>query len=353
MPDDFVPISSLPPVGPIPPASSRRIFGQFVFLTLVLLAAGIGALAGLVFVYSSDLPKVRQLEDYRPDVMTEVYADDGTAIGSFALEHRVIVTYNQIPPMMRNAVISVEDRHFERHWGIDVVRIIRAAVKDLTQWRKTQGASTLTQQLSKMLFLTPDKSFRRKFQEMLLAIQIERYFTKPQIFTMYANQVDLGHGNFGYGAAAQFYFGKHLDQLTLAEAALLAGIPKSASAYSPILHPDAARRRRNIVLDAMLENGKIGSQECAEAKATPLGLNIQRWNYTVAPYFVEEVRQFLEKKYGAEAVREKGLRVYTGLNLKMQATAERALRQGLRDDDKRRGWRGPIKNILKEPLKTV
>jgi penicillin-binding protein 1A len=351
MPDKFLSITSVPPLrDPPPPVSSRRIFGQFVFLILVLLSAGIGALGGLVFVYSSDLPKVRELEDYRPDVMTEVYADDGAAIGSFALEHRAIVSYNQIPAVLRNAVISIEDRHFESHWGVDILRIIRAGVKDVVEWRKAQGASTLTQQLSRMLFLTPDKSFRRKIQEILLAIQIERYFTKSQIFTMYANQVDLGHGNFGFAAAAQFYFGKPLDQLTLPEAAMLAGVPRSPSAYSPILHPDAARRRRNQVLVAMLENGKINSTQLHEASAAPLGLNIQRWNYTVAPYFVEEVRQFLERKYGPEAVREDGLRVYTSLNIKMQAVAEETLKKGLRDDDKRRGWRGPEKNILKSPL---
>jgi len=325
--------------------SSRKIFGQFVFLILLLLSAGAGALGGLVFVYSSDLPKVRELQDYRPDVMTEIYADDGTAIGSFALEHRVIVTYDQIPPALRNAVIAIEDRHFESHWGVDILGIIRAAGKDLLEWRKTQGASTLTQQLSRMLFLTPNKSFRRKFQEMLLAIQIERYFTKSQIFTLYANQVDLGHGNFGFEAAAEFYFAKHLNELTLPQAALLAGIPRSPTAYSPIVHPDLARRRRNQVLLAMLETGKINSTELHNATAAPLGLNIQPWNYSIAPYFVEEVRQFLERKYGPEAVREKGLRVYTTLNIQTQDVAEEALKKGLRDDDKRRGWRGPEKNI--------
>jgi penicillin-binding protein 1A len=316
----------------------------------LLLSAGVGALAGLVFVYSSDLPQIRELEDYRPDVMTDLYADDGTTIGSFALERRVIVTYNQIPPVVRDAVISIEDRHFENHWGIDVLRIVRAAVTDLMEWRRAQGASTLTQQLSKKLFLTPEKSFRRKIQEALMAIQIERYFTKSQIFTMYANQVDLGHGNFGYEAAAQFFFGKHLGQLTLPEAALLAGIPKSPTAYSPILHPEASRRRRNQVLLAMLENGKISQEQYREAANAPLSLNIQKWNYTVAPYFVEEVHQFLEKKYGPEAVHEQGLRVYTTLNIKMQKIAQAALQQGLRDDDKRRDWRGPEKNILTPPL---
>ena len=350
MAPDYYSVTSVPtPRDPRPPVSSRKIFGQFVFLILVLLSAGIGALGGLAFVYSSNLPKVRELEDYRPDVMTEIYADDGTAIGSFALEHRVIVSYNQIPPVLRNAVIAIEDRHFESHLGVDIYGILRAASKDLLEWRKTQGASTLTQQLSRMLFLTPDKSFRRKFQEILLAIQIERYFTKSQIFTMYANQVDLGHGNFGFEAAAEFFFSKHLNELTLPEAALLAGIPRTPTAYSPIVHPDLARRRRNQVLVAMYETGKINSTQLHDATAAPLGLKIQRWNYTIAPYFVEEVRQFLERKYGPEAVREKGLRVYTSLNIKTQEVAEDALKVGLRNDDKRRGWRGPEKNILKNP----
>jgi penicillin-binding protein 1A len=348
---DSSPEPLMPPGGELPPASlrSRKVFGQFVFLILLLLAVGVGALGGLIFVYSSDLPQVRQLEDYRPDVITELYADDGTPIGSFALERRVIVNYDQIPPALRDAVISIEDRHFESHWGVDVLRILRAAATDLIEWRKAQGASTLTQQLSRMLFLTPEKSFRRKFQEALLAIQIERHFTKPQIFTMYANQVSLGHGNFGFAAAAQFYFGKPLNQLTLPEAALLAGLPKTPTAYSPLLHPDPALARRNQVLAAMRETGKITEAQYRQARAAPLGLNIQRWNNNIAPYFVEDVRQYLEKKYGTETVQERGLRVYTTVNLRLQRAAEEALRKGLRVDDKRRGWRGPEMNILKNP----
>jgi penicillin-binding protein 1A len=340
-----------------PPPRKRRsflsrgtkVFGQFLYLILLLLAAGGGVLAGLVFVYSSDLPRVQQLEDYRPDVMTELYADDGTPIGSFALERRVIVTYNQIPAMLRNAVISVEDRHFESHWGVDVVGIARSAVTDLMEWRKSQGASTLTMQLSRRLFLTPRKSWVRKIKEALLAIQIERRFTKAQIFTMYANLIPLGHGNYGFEAASQFFFGKHLNQLTLPEAALLAGLPRSPTAYSPLLHPDRARARRNIVLQAMLETGKITREQYREAKAAPLGLNIQRWTNNTAPYFVEDVRQFLEKKYGTETVQSKGLRVYTTLNVRLQKIAQESLREGLREDDKRRGWRGPEDNILLKP----
>ncbi len=306
-------------------------------------------LGGLFFVYSSDLPQVQQLENYRPDVMTEVFADDGTPIARFAMEHRVMVTYNQIPPAMRNAVISIEDRNFESHWGVDVLRIIRAAITDTLEWRKAQGASTLTQQVAKMLFLTPEKSFRRKIQEALLAIQIERRFTKPQIFSMYANQVPMGYGNYGFAAAAEFYFGKHIEQVTLPEAALLAGMARGPI-YWPILHPHYAIARRNEVLRAMLNNDKISKADYQKAARTPLDLHVKGWNESIAPYFVEDVRQFLQKKYGLKAVQQKGLRVYTTLNINMQRAAQQALRDGLRADDKRRGWRGPDRNILKHPV---
>jgi penicillin-binding protein 1A len=333
---------------PPPRFNSRKVFGQVVLVFLVLLAAGLGAVGGLVFVHSSNLPEIRHLMEFRPDVMTEIYADDGTLIGSFALERRVMVTYDQIPPVLKNAVIAVEDRHFESHWGVDTLRVVRAALVDLLEWRRAQGASTLTMQLSRLLFLTTEKSFRRKFQETLLAIQIERHFTKPQIFTLYTNQVPLGHGNFGFAAAAQFYFGKSLEQLTLEEAALLAGLPRSPTANSPLLYPERALRRRNVVLDAMLETGKIDAEQHQAARSAPLALNIQRWEKNPAPYFVEDVRQFLERKYGTETVHEKGLRVYTTLNLHLQEAAEKALRDGLHAFDKRRGWRGPARNILKE-----
>jgi len=336
---------------PLPPwARSRRVFGQFVFGVLVLLSAASGVLAGLVFVYSTNLPKVAELENYRPDVMTQLYASDGTPIASFALEHRVIVSYDQIPPVMRDAILSIEDRHFESHVGVDVIRIVRAAITDLLEWHKEQGASTLTQQLSRRLFLTPEKNWRRKVEEALLAIQLERYFTKPQIFRMYVNQMELGYGNFGFEAASEFFFGKHMTELTLPEAATLAGLPRNPNIYSPIRHPDRCLERRNRVLEAMLENDKITRAQYLQARAAPLGLNIQHWNNNIAPYFVEDVREYLEKKYGEEAVEEKGLRVYTTIDLKLQRLAEDALRQGIRDDDKRRGWRGPEKNILRNPV---
>ncbi|HEV2380264.1 MAG TPA: transglycosylase domain-containing protein, partial [Terriglobia bacterium] len=335
---------------PLPPwTRSRRVFGQFVFGVLLLLAAASGVLGGLLFVYSTNLPKVAELETYRPDVMTQLYAADGTPIASFALEHRVIVSYDQISPVMRNAVLSIEDRHFENHVGVDLFRIVRAAIIDLMEWRAAQGASTLTQQLSRRLFLSPEKNWKRKVEEALLAIQIERHFTKAQIFTMYANQMELGYGNFGFEAASEFYFSKHLKDLTVPEAATLAGLPQNPNIYSPIRHPERCLERRNRVLEAMLDNGKITRAQYLAARQAPLGLRIQHWNNNVAPYFVEYVRELLEKKYGPETVEQKGLKVYTTIALHEQALAEEALRQGLRDDDKRRGWRGAEKNILKTP----
>jgi penicillin-binding protein 1A len=336
--------------GTVPLLISRTVFGQLVFVILVVASAGIGVLGGLFFVYSSDLPQVRQLENYRPDVMTEVFADDGTPIARFAMEHRVMVTYNQIPPVMRNAVIAIEDRNFESHWGVDVLRIIKAAAIDIVEWRKAQGASTLTQQVAKMLFLTPEKSFRRKIQEALLAIQIERRFTKPQIFSMYANQVPMGYGNYGFAAASEFYFGRPLEKVTLPEAALLAGMA-NGPIYWPILHPRYAIARRDEVLRAMLHTDKIDKTQYRAAVKSPLDLHVRSWNENIAPYFVEDIRQFLQSKYGLKAVQQKGLRVYTTLNIDMQRAAQEALRNGLRADDKRRGWRGPERNILKNPVR--
>lgn len=338
-----------PPRRRAPQVHSHQIFGQLAFVILVLLAAGAGALGGLIFVYSSNLPQVSELFDFRPDVTTQLYADDGTAIGSFALQRRVLVTYDQIPAVLRNAIISVEDRHFESHFGIDILRIVRSAIVDIVEWRKVEGASTLTQQLSRRLFLTPQKSFKRKIREAILAIQIERHFTKAQIFTMYCNIIPWGAGSFGVEAASERYFGKRLNQLTLPEAALLAGLPRNPTYYSPIHHPKHALVRRNEVLAAMLSNGKIGRKQYEQAAAVPLGLHVQRWNRQVAPYFVEYVRRLLLDKYGAEVVNTNGLRVYTSLDLPLQEIARNALRKGLREDDKRRGWRGAEKNILKRP----
>ncbi|MGB6876691.1 MAG: PBP1A family penicillin-binding protein [Candidatus Acidiferrales bacterium] len=331
-----------------------KLFSRVAIFLLVLCSIAVGCAAGLLFVYNSDLPQIQELENYRPDVVTELYADDGTSVGTFALQRRILLTYDQIPQVLKDAIISTEDRHFMEHWGVDFPRVAEAAWADMVHRRIVQGASTITMQLAGGLFLNrSDRSFRRKTEEAMLAIQIERHYTKQQIFTMYCNQIYLGAGNYGFEAASESYFGKHVSQLTLPEAALLAAIIRGPI-YSPILHPKRALDRRNLVLDFMADDGKITKARAKAAQQMPLGLNLTYpLNSTVAPYFVEEIRQKLEQEFGPEAVHQEGLRVYTTLNAAMQREAVQAVRDGLHAYDRRHGWRGELPNVFHEHLGTL
>jgi penicillin-binding protein 1A len=331
--------------------AGRKLVGRVLFGFLVLLSAVVGATVGLLLVYSTDLPQVEELERYRPSSVTELYDGQGRVIGTFALQRRVIATYDDYPEVLRNALISIEDKDFYRHSGINVWRIIGAAYRDIESGGKVQGASTLTMQLARNLFLSPDRSFYRKVQEALLAIQIERRFTKPQIFTLYANQIFLGHGAYGYEAASEYYFSKPAKKLTLEEAALLAGLPKAPQYYSPITHPERALRRRNLVLNAMLEDGKITAAQAAEAKSKPIALNLQKDQNALAPHYVEEIRRYLEAKYGSDQVLQGGLRVYTSLDMDMQKAARQALLDGLTAYERRHGWRGKLLNVIAQGQK--
>jgi penicillin-binding protein 1A len=338
----------------LPPITLRlrgwKLIDRVALAFLLLCSIALGAACGLLFVYASDLPEIRALETYRPNVVTEIYADDGQMVGSFALQRRILMTYEQCPKILFNAVTSIEDQHFEDHWGVDFPRIAGAAYRNLMKGRKAEGASTITMQLAGNLFLDrSDRSFRRKMQEMLLSLQIERRYTKPQIFTMYANQVYLAHGNYGFAAAAQFYFGKPVTDLRLQEAALLAGMVNGPK-FSPLLNPELALSRRNLVLHRMQEEGRINTTEETAARKTPLGLHVQYPRNDLAPYFFEEIRKYLESTYGTEAVHERGLRVYTTLNIAMQKAANLAVRDGLHGYDRRHGWRGGLPNILKDNL---
>jgi penicillin-binding protein 1A len=325
--------------------ASKRIFSRVFFALLVLAAALVGATTGLLLVYSTDLPQVEELERYRPSSVTELYDDHGHIIGSFALQRRVVASYEDYPQVLREALISIEDKDFYRHSGINVWRIVGAAYRDIQSGGKVQGASTLTMQLARNLFLSPDRSFQRKIQEAVLAVQIERRFTKAQIFTLYANQIFLGHGAYGFESASEYYFSKPAKKLTLDEAALLAGLPKAPGYYSPILHPDRALKRRNLVINAMLEDGKITAQQAAEAKAKAIQLNVQHDPNSLAPYFVEEIRRYLENKYGSDQVHEGGLRVYTSLDMDLQKAANQALHTGLANYERRHGWRDRLPNV--------
>jgi penicillin-binding protein 1A len=331
----------------------KRYLGSLVFVFLLCLSIALGSTAGVLFVYNSDLPQVNSLEDYHPSLITKVHADDGQVIGSFALEHRIIVTYDEIPQVVRDAITSVEDQNFFTHWGIDFYGITRAALKDLMAGRFVEGGSTLTQQLSKNLFLTPERTPRRKIQEAMLAIQIERRYRKEEILTMYCNLHFMGHGQYGFAAAAEYYFGKELKDLNIEEAAMLAAIPRSPPNYSPILHPDRALLRRNYAIDRMVAEKKITVAQGEEAKSHPIKIADKKRPDELAPYFVEELRRYLEKKYGTTAVHEGGLEVYSTLNVEQQKAANAAVHAGLRDYDKRKGWRGADRNLLADGVKDL
>jgi penicillin-binding protein 1A len=326
----------------------RKLVGRVLFGLLVLVAALVGATAGLLLVYTTDLPQVDALENYRPSSITEVYDSQGRVIGSFALQRRVVAGYDDFPPVLRDALVSIEDKDFYRHSGVNFGRILGAAYRDIESGGKVQGASTLTMQLARNLFLSPDRSFHRKVQETMLAIQIERHFTKPQIFTLYANQIFLGHGVYGFEAASEYYFSKPAKQLTLDEAALLAGLPKSAVVYSPINHPDRAQKRRNLVINAMLEDGKITAAQAADARSAPVALHLAHDPNSLAPHFVEEIRRYLEGKYGADQVHEGGLKVYTTLDVDLQRAANQAVLDGLAAYERRHGWKGHLENVVDE-----
>src|ERR1700726_202048 len=341
----------------LPPITLRlrgwKLIDRLARAFLILCAVALGAGCGLLFVYASDLPEIRALETYRPDVVTEVYADDGQLAGSFALQRRILMTYEQCPKILYTAVTAIEDQHFEEHWGIDFPRMASAAFRNLIKHHTPAGASTIPMQLAGNLFLDrSDKSFRRKMQEILLALQIERRYTKPQIFTMYSNQVYLAHGNYGFAAASQFYFGKPVTDLKLQEAALLAGMVNGPK-FSPLNNPTLALARRNLVLHRMAEEGKITPIEESATRKTPLGVHIQYPRNDLAPYFFEDIRKYLESPYGTEAVHERGLRIYTTLNIAMQRAANQAVRDGLHSYDRRHGWRGNLPNILRDNLGTI
>ena len=325
---------------------------HWVLFLLGIFSIILGILIGLFFAYQKGLPTIETLETLRFSQLTQIYADDGTPIGSFALEKRVVVPSSRIPDIVKKAFVAAEDKNFYKHWGFDPPRILKALWINIKKGKAVQGASTITQQLARMLFLTPEKTLKRKIKELLLAIQLERKYTKDQILTYYLNNIYLGHGNYGVEAASRYYFEKHVWELQLHEAAMLAALPPSPYRLSPYVNPKAALARRNVIIDRMLEEHYITPEEARKAKAMPLSVvDVKKRVFErVGDYFLEEVRRYLEKKYGAESVYKGGLRVYTTMNIEMQRVAEEAVRWGLRELDKRIGWRKPERNVLKEGI---
>ena len=336
------------PAPEVPEHRRRKLAGKLTFAGLLALAVITGSLAGLTLVYSVDLPQINDLEHYRPSTTTDLLDRKGRVIGSFALERRVVVNYDDFSPILRQAVVSIEDKSFESHWGVNMFRVAGALWYDLRNRGRAQGASTLTMQLARNLFLSPERTATRKIQEAYLSIQIERTFTKQQIFTLYGNQIYLGHGMYGFEAGSEFYFGKHAKELTLPEAALLAGLPKGPVAYSPLLYPDKCLRRRNLVLSEMESDGVISHLAAEQSRAAPLGLHIAQPEMAVAPWFQEEVRRELEKRFGSAQVHEAGLKVETTLDLDLQQTANQAVTEGLAAYERRHGWKAQLENVLAE-----
>ncbi|HYC87869.1 MAG TPA: PBP1A family penicillin-binding protein [Thermoanaerobaculia bacterium] len=322
-------------------------------LLMLLIAGALGIPAGFLFANAVRRPEVKKLTDYQPAIITRIYDRNGVPFAEYSIQKRIVVPKRDMAQVFVNAVIATEDSEFYRHGGVDPKAIVRAIIKDVIERRTAQGASTLTQQLAKQVFLTPEKTLRRKINEAFLAVQIEKDFTKDQIFELYANQVYLGHGAYGVEAGSRLYFGKHAKELTLPEAAVLAALIRSPMYYSPITHPDRARMRRDYVLRRMLTEKFINAEQYRQAVGAPITLGTFKEEAPrVGAYFTEEIRQYIEKneKFGAEELYRSGLKVYSTLDLQIQQITEGALQRGLRRFDKRRGFRRPTRNLVAEGL---
>ncbi|HSF01681.1 MAG TPA: transglycosylase domain-containing protein, partial [Solirubrobacterales bacterium] len=307
-----------------------RVARWILLPPLVLAVLTVTVAAGAVFVFwPTDLPPAKALEEYTPSLGSRVYASDDEFLTEFQAEKRIFVPLQQIPPALRNAIIAVEDARFYSHFGVDVRGILRAAYQNFRHGRVVEGGSTITQQLAKVLFLTPDRSFSRKVKEALLALELEKRYSKDRLLELYLNQVYMGHGAYGVEAAARMYFGKSVQDLMLPEAAMLAALPRSPGNYSPFERPELAQRRRSIVVSRLLEHGYIGEAEAKAANRAALGLIPPERRRGSGQYFLEYLQQSLEAKYGGDVLYKSGLAIYTTLDPVLQRVAEQALRDGL------------------------
>jgi len=316
----------------------------------LLLLVFLGMVGAMVYI-SASLPKLISPAQYRPLVVSDVYAEGGEKIGEFYELRRKVIPLEEVPGVVINAFVAAEDAQFFSHKGIDLQGIIRAAIKNFQAGRFVQGGSTITQQVAKSLLLTPERKLSRKVRELILAMRLEKNLSKKEILYLYLNEIYLGHGAYGVEAAAQNYFGKRASELNLAEASMLAGLPQAPSRYSPLLSPTLAKERQIYVLKQMVDSGYISKREALEARNTVLKfLKRDDYNLRYAPYFVEYLRQVLIDKYGYDKVMKEGLQIYTTLNLKLQKTAHFAIEKGLRELDKRQGYRGVLGHLDKKQM---
>jgi len=315
-----------------------------LIIVFTLLSVLVGGVAGSYMAISKGVPSIRELKEYRPSAGTKIFADDDSLIGELKVEKGIYVPFDGIPKNMINAVVAVEDSRFWKHKGIDYIAITRAVLKDVLHGSLKEGGSTLTQQLAKVVFLSPEKTLKRKLMEASLAMKIEKNLTKKEIIELYLNKVYFGHGAYGVEMAAQTYFGKPVRKLNLAEAALIAGLVKAPTNYSPYNNLSRAKERQFIVLTRMEEEGYIKPAVKDAAYRQPLYLSSLKKGVEVNSYFVEYVRKYLEEKYGLDRVYREGMKVYTALDKSMQAAAVGAIQAGLQQVDKRMGWRGPVEH---------
>src|SRR5882757_5306441 len=322
-----------------------RFFGFLFTAGTILFLAGLAGAAGLFWHFSKDLPDYSQLQNYEPPVMTRVHAADGALLGEFAKERRLYIPIQAVPKLVINAFLAAEDKNFYEHGGIDYTGMARAGVAYIQNFgsnRRPQGASTITQQVAKNFFFTNEVSFARKIKEALLAMRIEKTYSKDKILELYLNEIYLGVGAYGIAAASLVYFDKSVNELTVAEASYLAALPKAPAALHPVRNRDRAIERRNYVVDRLLENGWIKQADADKARKDPLAVTGRsNGGHTFAgEYFAEEVRRDILERYGEKKLYEGGLSVRTTLDPKMQVMARKAMAAGLVNFDEAQGWRG-------------
>ncbi len=320
------------------------------FIALLVIFAVTGA--GLWYVWSSNLPYIGTLRDYNPPIITEIYSADGHVIGRLWKEKRIVVPLDQMPDNLINAFVAAEDGKFFEHRGVDIFSIARAFIKNQLAGKKKQGASTITQQVARLMLLkTQEKLYERKVREVLLSLQIEKNFSKDRILFLYLNHIYLGGGAYGVEAAARTYFDKSVLDLNLAECAMLGGLYQAPSRYSPATNFDLAKTRQKYTLDRMVNEGFITESQKSEALETPIIMSQAKENtFEKSPYFTEHIRRYLEQQYGRDLLYEGGLRVYTTVNLEMQKNAWDAISMGLYELDKREGFRGAPSTLSEDEI---
>ncbi|MBI5894055.1 MAG: transglycosylase domain-containing protein, partial [Deltaproteobacteria bacterium] len=322
-------------------------FLKFIFVLTIFFIALAGSSIYVVYWYfTRDLPSMNTLQEYNPNIITKVYSDDGQVIGEFYIERRVVIPLSKMPKRLINAFLAAEDARFFEHKGLDYQSIIRAFYINLSAGKVVQGGSTITQQVVKSFFLTPERSISRKIREAILAYRIEKNLSKEEILHLYLNQIYLGNGAYGVQSASEVYFGKDASDINIAEAALLAGLPKAPSKYSPYHNFEAAKERQHYVITRMLEEGFIKREDAEKALKYNIKLKPKEIkSLWVGPYFTEHIRRYVEEKYGADLLYKGGLNIYTTLDVELQKAANLAVTAGLKEYDRRHGYRGPIKQL--------